>query len=185
MKFLFLGLLALSLLFCSWIFGRPSLKPSEKVFLAAARAVEKKYGLKLVGEGGAQKNGKKREVPYCFEMRCAPITVDKVRRLIVPMSEDLLNGINAHPEIANELVQFPFTLKNLTFSIVFASLDNKDVFAPYVWSTNYVLEAIYYNIKVDVPSQPGLESRLKQNQREPFAEAKHILATEALDRTPH
>ena len=97
MRFAGVSFLLVLFLLCSWkIFGRPSLKPRDKVFLSAAHSIEKKYGLEISAEGGSAMSGKQEEKSFTFHKISGGTTIDEARRLIVPVAEDFLNAINSH-----------------------------------------------------------------------------------------
>lgn len=181
MRMAILGLLLLSLLtLCSWtLFGRPPLTAAEKVFLSAAQGIEKKYSLQIRAEGGGSTDGKKRVVDYGFEKVSPCTTIEEARRLIVPVAEEFLAAINAHAEIANALVQFPFTWDNVSIDIVFVRPDRQSVFSPYVWFVSIQSGTLYYGTRFDTPAIPDHPSYKKTTQEETLAEAKRILAAEA------
>lgn len=177
MKYMLFFLLFFSLIFCSWrIFGRPSLLPSEKIGFAAAHAIEKKYQITIVGEGGGDKNGKRERITFIFNKLTTPMTVDQVRPIIVAATEDFLNEMNAHPEIAKEFVQFPLTLDNVGIVIGFLDLQGQHVYDPFVSSTGHCGDTFYYSREVYIPPQPGVYGKKYNDFEESFAEAKAILS---------
>ena len=119
---------------------------------------------------------KRESTIFHFIVKSPPLTIDEVRPLIVPIAEDFLNAINAHPEIANELIQYPFTWDNITIGLIFEQPSLKKIYAPYVWSVSAMLGKVFYNILVYHPPQPGVYTIDEKDYQETMQEAQRILS---------
>lgn len=170
-------IVVLGLVLCAWqIWGRPPLSPAKKIGFATVAFVEKKYGFQLCAEGGREKQ-KIYYLSYTFTCyNSHPMTVDEAREVIVPVIGDFLSAFNAHPEIADEFIQFPLTVENVRVLIIFnGTRIDEEVYDPLVEAVTSIDDKIYYRREVYIPPQPGVYGRKHNDYVETYAEAKAIL----------
>ena len=71
-----------------------------------------------------------------------------------------------------------------SIEIIFKAADYGEVFDPYVWSTGVAYDKVDYCIQIDGPRIPNQKRYQDADKEESLAEAKRILAAEALKIAP-
>lgn len=81
------------------------------------KQLQKTHHLYLIGSGGGMMDNVE-SISLTFVSH-QKVNVEQGRKILVDVSETLLNRINAYPQIKPHLNNFPFTANNLDISILF------------------------------------------------------------------
>lgn len=98
-------------------------KAVNEVNRRALYLIKKKYGLRPFGTA-AQMMGKIKMLGLSFRYN-QPIQLKEARELLINAASELVREINSHEEIRPYLAHYPFTLKDVYFSIYVFSLDGR------------------------------------------------------------
>jgi len=118
----------------------------HKVITTHAKLTKKKFGFDLVGLGSG---GPHKITEFCFLYASyRKVDVNKARRLLFELREDVLNIVNSDESIRPELDHYPFKFEDIDLSIVFFKKNNFGTYIglPYIASVNHLKKKgrIYY-----------------------------------------
>lgn len=126
-------------------------------------------GLSVYGTGHSMPEGKIKELSLYF-MAQRKLKVDEARILYISVTQQMLNQLNADPQLQFCLDHHPFTIDDLQVSIAFEEQSGKDVDPPYIAYVHMakgIIHYVYYN------SNTGLF--YKADITEPYEKALHIV----------
>ena len=105
-------------------------KLSYQMINMHAEKQKKNNHLNLIGSGGAIPD--KINVLMLSYVGYQKLQLDEARKLMVKSIEDLIQKVNATPEIHPYLRDYPFTEKNADITITFRDVRDKFVDPPYI-----------------------------------------------------
>ncbi len=125
---LLIGMLLLHFFSCDVFKERKDITISDRIVSEYLQEMEKKYDLHCIGNGGGFLD-KVNEVIIYFTTT-GPKNIEKVRELLVLMTEDLLRRYNENEEIRPFLKNYPFTSKNLSMGITLKNQEGREITNP-------------------------------------------------------
>ena len=140
---------------------------ANKVMHSYSKKVKKEKDLDAFGMGGElMTNVKSFSLTYVSERK---LNIDEARPLIVECIEDLLKDINDYKEIRPYLNDYPFTVKNLEFGIMFMK-PNGDIIRD-----GHLADVTSLNGKILYRIRPLNTNRFKKIYEETYEEALRIV----------
>jgi hypothetical protein len=122
MKYMLMGVTVLFSLIMGYLMPYQDVNRSleeklvNEILFSTGEAIEKKYKIKVVGDGAAMPGGDIRELSLIFNTK-KRLSKQSLRKLLVECSDELLNQINSNLEIRPFLNVYPFTEKNIEIVI--------------------------------------------------------------------
>lgn len=126
------------------------------------KQLAKKYRMQVIGSGGGFMDTVN-EVFISFELRRV-LDKDEARCLIVDCVETMLKAYNEDEKIRPDLLNFPFTTKNIEISIYLSTPAGYDIYAPQISTV-----AVFTSNEVSYITRDKKGNRVKTT--EPYAEA--------------
>jgi len=141
---------------------------SEEVIKKCGEHMKKK-GLKIIGTGGGEKNGKINLVEVSFVIN-QKLDIQSARVLIVDSANCLLNEINKNSKHEEIFAKFPAPVDIMHISIF--GLESSENTPDYVGIVSILQGSIRYKVDNNIP--PGCA--LRTIHKETFEEAQQILS---------
>ncbi|KAF3362706.1 Uncharacterized protein PHSC3_000693 [Chlamydiales bacterium STE3] len=129
-----------------------------------AKLVREKYHLRPSGSGVAMPGGPIRELCLSFDME-GPVPKKTLRKLLLAISQDLVQLVTANEEIQPFLFEPPFTVKNVQV-ILYVNRKGYDVFDPDIAVAEISRGNLSYRTL-----DPDNDRRFKQFIKETYEEA--------------
>ena len=146
-----------------------------------AAVVCKKYHINLCERGRGNASGAQtaRKISVGFNYFGQPVTLEQGRKLLVTITEELLEAINGEETIRPLLAQFPFTMDNLDTSIILYDPHGDTYQPPHLCTIFTVNDQIGYFTR-----DPESPLRYKTEVYRPYAEELAIVQADPLDGFP-
>lgn len=141
-----------------------------------AREVRKKYGFELCSIGGSMME--EIEIFHMSFTRKDKGTIDKARQLIVKMTQEFIDKINADETIRPYLHDFPVTSENVNISLCFEATKKEPPGNPFVYFVFSKKGTIFYG-SYDNSIPPG-HQHIVSLCDEPYNEALRIVKGSSL-----
>jgi hypothetical protein len=111
----------------------PYLSDAEKgvntLLAQAAKQLEKKYHMKVIGEGAGMPRRVINLLILSFRIN-GSLTQDEARKLLVECVEEFLQIANSDEKIRPYMKNFPFTPENLDLSVFIYDKNGQDIYNP-------------------------------------------------------
>lgn len=104
---------------------------SDNFLLQEGKLFAQKYNMQLAAMGGGAKEGKIWLMTLSFHRSGPKLSEKELRQLIVNCITDFLKAINQNEELKPWLAEYPFTPKNLRFSIINYDVNGESIYDPY------------------------------------------------------
>ncbi len=142
----------------------PEIKLVTEIKSEIAQIFIKKYGLKCVGESTAMPGGILNELGLIF-YAYKVLTMQQIRQILVEGVQVFLQKINSNPDIRPYLENYPFTEKNISFSIIIVGPNGENLFNPNISSAWAANGKLWYATK-DPNQEFGYDSEYKESYEE-------------------
>jgi len=103
-----------------------------------------------------------------------PLTVDEARLIAVDCVLELLNAANADEKVCALMKNRPFTVNNISITLVILNPDGRETYHPYLGDLSAYSSRIVYRTK-----KPNQDFGYETEREESFAEAQKILQEQA------
>lgn len=103
----------------------------NSILIKSAHAIEKKYSLKLSGEGSAMPEGIIDELTLAFDAR-GSFNKEFLRKILINAAQHLLNAINSDKEINFFLKTPPFKIENIQIIIYVYDSSGRSIYDPFI-----------------------------------------------------
>lgn len=119
---LFFLFLLLSLFFYSCTRPSPEQKTGYAVINSYSKELCNSSVLRVIGKGGSFNDGIKVLEIFCSSDE--ELDIDSTRKILVPSVEGFVKKINSDSQVLKYLNHYPFTFRDVYFSIIFSCEDN-------------------------------------------------------------
>lgn len=159
-KLLIFSLVSIIIVGCMLDDSTKHTRAAHKFMNSTSKQLEKKFDLKLIGDGGSMMHDIK-VIHLAFNSR-ENLEIDQARKLIMSCAKIFINNMNSSTKIRPYLHNYPATEKNIDLKIFFQI--HKKFPPPYVSVVSlHKGNVIYY--------YDNEEGHLEEALREPYAEA--------------